>query len=139
MAAVRALQSARGEAKNDAADLSFSLREAVEHSAQAVSEAARYGVDADAGLLETAQALGESAKALAAAAASTGRIRSQALVEAKRWAMEAERLRRLIRADAHEDPSLARGLKREAVCKRLSSAAAAIHDACDALVAGVDQ
>ena len=132
-AAVSALKPVRGVVKNDAADLSYALREAVEHSTQAVSEAARYGVDSDAGLLETAEAVREAAKSLAAAAAARGKTRADALIESKRWALEAERVRRLVRADAHEEPSLARALKRETVSARLSNAAAAVHEACDAL------
>lgn len=132
-AAVTALKPARGTAKTDAADLSFALREAVEHSTQAVSEAARYGVDPDAGLLETAEAVREAAKSLATAAAARGKARAAALIRSKRWALEAERLRRRVREDAHEEPSLARALKRETVAARLSNAAEAAQEACDAL------
>ena len=135
--AVLAHKSLRGHAKTDAADLSFALREAVEHSTSAVSEAVRYGVEPDAGLLETAEAVWEAAKSLAAAAAARGRARADALIASKRWALEAERLRRLVRADAQEEPSLARALKRETVAVRLSSAAEAVQEACDALAGGL--
>lgn len=136
-AAVLANKSLRGFPKSDAADASFALREAVEHSAQAVSEAVRYGVEPDSGLLKTAEAVREAAKALAAAAAGRGKTRVEALVLAKKWAGEAERLRRLTRADAHEDPSLTNALKREAVSARLSNAAEAVQQACDALAGGL--
>lgn len=135
--AVLANKSLRGFAKIDAADASFALREAVEHSAQAVSEAVRYGVEPDDGLLKTAEAVRDAAKALAAAAAARGKSRATALVLAKKWAGEAERLRRLTRADAHEDPSLTNALKREAVSSRLSNAAEAVQQACDALAGGL--
>ena len=52
--AVLAHKGFRGFAKTDAADVSYALREAVEHSAQAVSEAVRYGLEPDDGLLKTA-------------------------------------------------------------------------------------
>lgn len=134
--AVTALKPLRGTAKTDAADFSFALREAVEHAVQAVSEAARYGVEADAGLAEAADALREAAGALArAVAAKAPAARAEAAVEAKRWALVAERARRAVRAQAHEDPSLARALKRETVAGRLSAAAEAVQQACDALAA----
>ncbi|UPT74428.1 MAG: hypothetical protein M0D55_01380 [Elusimicrobiota bacterium] len=123
----------RDAAKPADADLSFALREAVEHSAQAVAEAARWGVESDLGLYRTAEAVREAAKKLSAAAGSKGRARAAALVEAKKWAGEAERLRRLTRSAAHEDPSLAGALKRETVSTRLSNAAEAVQQACDAL------
>ncbi|MBI5246665.1 MAG: hypothetical protein HY923_05750 [Elusimicrobia bacterium] len=132
-AAVPSQKSLRGFAKADAADLSFALREAVEHVVQAVAEAARYGVETDAGLLKTAEALRASAKSLTAASSARGGKRVAALVEAKRWAGEAERLRRLTRSDAHENPSLTAALKREAVSNRFSNAAEAVQQACDAL------
>lgn len=136
-AAVLANKHFRGHEKTDAADASFALREAVEHSAQAVSEAVRYGVEPDDGLLKTAEAVRDAAKALAAAAAARGKARVEALVLAKKWAGEAERLRRLTRADAHADPSLTNALKREAVSSRLSNAAEAVQQACDALAGGL--
>jgi hypothetical protein len=132
-AAIAAHKSLRGFAKSDAADVSFALREAIEHSAQAVAEAARYGVEPDPGLLRTAEAVREAAKALAAAVVAKGKSRVGTLIEAKKWAGEAERLRRLTRAAAHEDPSLMTALKRETVSTRLSNAAEAVQQACDAL------
>ena len=132
-AAVLANKSFRGFAKADAADVSYALREAVEHATQAVAEAVRYGLEPDAGLLKTSEAVRESAKALAAAAASRGKPRAEALILAKKWAGEAERLRRLTRSDAQEDPSLTDALKREAVSNRFSNAAEAVQQACDAL------
>jgi len=135
--AVLAHKGLRGFAKTDAADASFALREAVEHSAQAVAEAVRYGVEPDDGLLKTAEAVRDAAKALSAAAAARGKARVEAILLAKKWAGEAERLRRLTRADAHEDPSLTNALKREAVSSRLSNAAEAVQQACDALAGGL--
>lgn len=136
-AAVLANKTFRGFAKTDAADVSYALREAVEHSAQAVSEAVRYGLEPDAGLLKTAEAVREAAVALAAAAAGRGKSRVDALLLAKKWAGEAERLRRLTRSDAQEEFSLTNALKRETVSTRLSNAAEAMQQACDALAGGL--
>ncbi|MDD5302251.1 MAG: hypothetical protein PHS14_04005 [Elusimicrobia bacterium] len=136
-AAVIAHKTFRGFAKADAADASFALREAVEHTTQAVSEAVRYGVEPDFGLLKTAEAVREAAKALAAAAAGRGKPRIEALLLAKKWAGEAERLRRLTRSDAQEEFSLTNALKRETVSSRLSNAAEAMQQACDALTGGL--
>lgn len=136
-AAVLANKASRGFSKTDAADVSYALREAVEHSTQAVSEAARYGVEPDFNLLKTAEAVREAAKALAAAAAGRGKTRVSALILAKKWAGEAERLRRLTRSEAAEDPSLIGALKRETVSTRLSNAAEAMQQACDALTGGL--
>lgn len=137
-AAVIANKAARGYAKIDAADVSFALRDAVEHSTQAVSDAARFSVPPDSGLLKVAEAVRESAKALASAVLARGKGRAEALILAKKWAGEAERLRRLTRSDAFEDPSLVSALKREAVSDRLSNAAEAVQQACDALAAGIE-
>lgn len=136
-AAVLANKGFRGFAKADAADVSFALREAVEHFAQAVSEAVRYGLEPDGGLLKTAEALREAAKALSSAAAARGKARADALILARKWAGEAQRLHRLTRADAHEDPSLTNALKRETVSNRLANAAEAMQQACDALAGGL--
>lgn len=136
-AAVAAHKSLRGFSKSDAADASFALREAVEHVAQSVSEAVRFSVESDDGLIRTAEAVREAAKALAAAAAGRGRRKAEALVLAKKWAGEAERLRRLTRSEAHENPSLVNALKRETVSTRLSNAAEAVQQACDALSGGL--
>lgn len=136
-AAVLANKGFRGFVKTDAADVSYALREAVEHSAQAVSEAVRYGLEPDDGLLKTAEAVREAAVALAAAAAGRGKSRVNALILAKKWAGEAERLRRLTRSDAQEEFSLTNALKRETVSTRLSNAAEAMQQACDALAGGL--
>lgn len=136
-AAVLAQKTSRGFAKTDAADASVALREAVEHVTQAVSDAARFGVEPDLGLLQTAEAVREAATAFAAAAAGRGKSRVEALILAKKWAGEAERLRRLTRADAQEEFSLTNALKRETVSSRLSNAAEAVQQACDALTGGL--
>lgn len=136
-AAVLAHKSLKGLPKSDAADASFALREAVEHVTQAVSEATRFSVESDDGLVRTAEAVREAAKALAAAAAGRGKHKAEALVLAKKWAGEAERLRRLTRSEAHELPSLMNALKRETVSNRLSNAAEAVQQACDALSGGL--
>lgn len=138
-AAVAAHRSVRGHAKDDAADASFALREAVEHTTQAVAEAVRYGVEPDGGLLKTAEAVREACKALVSGVSARGKSRAEALVLAKKWAGEAERLRRLTRADAHEDPSLMGALKRETVSTRLSNAAEAVQQVCDALAGGLSE
>lgn len=117
----------------DRADLSFALREAAEQAAAAVIEAARQKLPADKELASGAKALAEGAKALAAALAAKGEGRADALVEAKRWAGECERLRRLARAKAHDDPAFVSALAREKAADRLSRAAEALQKAVDAL------
>lgn len=135
--AVAAQRGVRGPDKAEAADASFALREAVEHTTQAVAEAVRYGVEPDAGLLKIAEAVREACKALFAGVSARGKSRVESLVLAKKWAGEAERLRRLTRADAQEDPSLMHALKRETVSTRLSNAAEAVQQVCDALAGGL--
>lgn len=137
-AATAALKGERGLKKTDGLDLSFALREAVEQSAQSVSEAARYGVEPDPELIKAADAVRECAKALACAAETKGRERADFLVSSKKWAFEAERLRRSVRAGGHGDPSLTQALKRETVALRLSNAAEAAHQACDALAGSAE-
>lgn len=119
--------------RGDGADLSFALREAAEQAAAAVVEAARQDVPPDRELAAGARALAEGAKALAAALAATGEKRADALVEAKRWAGECERLRRDARAKAHDDPAFVAALAREKAADRLSRAAEALQQAADAL------
>ncbi|MDX6768072.1 MAG: hypothetical protein SF051_00955 [Elusimicrobiota bacterium] len=131
--AVSALKPARGAKKGDAADLSFALREAVEHAAAAVVEAARQELPADKELAAGAAALAAGAKSLAAALAASGGARADALVDAKRWAGECERRRRAVRADAHEDPAFVAALTREKAADRLSRAAEALQRAVDVL------
>lgn len=132
-AAVPALKRLRGPVKEDAADMSFALREAAEHAVKAVVEAERFGVPPDEGLAGIAAALDSGAEALLKAAKARPAERAEALVEAKRWALQAESARRAVRSDAHEDPRTARGLSRDAVATRLSDAAEALQQACDAL------
>mgnify|MGYP001595465877 CR=1 FL=1 len=136
-AAVIAHKTFRGFAKADAADVSIALREAVEHTTQAVSESARFSVESDDGLLKIAEAVREASVELAVAAASRKKSRVDALLLAKKWAGEAERLCRLTRSDAREEFSLMNALKREAVSSRLSNAAEAMQQACDALTGGL--
>lgn len=119
--------------KGDGADLSFALREAAEQTAAAVVEAARQDVPPDRELAAGATALAEGAKALSAALAAAGEKRADALVEAKRWAGECERLRRGARAKAHDDPRFVAALAREKAADRLSRAAEALQQAADAL------
>lgn len=135
--AVSALKRASGAKKGDAADLSFSLREAVEHAAAAVVESARQDLPADRELAAGAAALASGAKALALALSCAGEARVAALVEAKRWAGECERLRRATRAAAHEDPLFVPALTREKAADRLSRAAEALQQAVDALGADI--
>ncbi len=131
--AVVALKPASGAKKTDGADLSFALREAAEQAAAAVVEAARQDLPADETLAAGAAALASGAKALAVALASEGEARAAALVDAKRWAGECERLRRDARAAAHEDPLFVAALSREKAADRLSRAAEALQQAVDAL------
>ena len=117
----------------DGADLSFALREAAEHAAAAVVEAARQDLPHDKQLASAASALASAAKALAGALAAKGAARAAALVDAKRWAGECERLRRTTRAAAHEDSAFVAALTREKAADRLSRAAEALQRAADVL------
>lgn len=112
---------------------SGALREAVEQTVSAVCEAVRWEVGSDGGLADAAGALADAARALARASSASGAVRAEALVEAKRLAAEVERLRRAVRAESHEGPSFVAGIKRGEVALRLSSAAEAAQQACDAL------
>jgi hypothetical protein len=132
--AVAALKDARGPVKTDAADLSFALREAVEHSVSAVSDAARWGVETDAEFAEMAGGLVRGAKALARAAGAFDVLeRAAALDEAKRECAGVERRRRAARSAAAESALFVDGVKRSELASRLSSAAEALQQACDAL------
>jgi hypothetical protein len=131
--AVVALRGGRGEAKADAANFSFALAEAVECAVSAVSDAARWSLDADAEFAASAEALRDGAKALVRAAGSAGEDRAAWLVEAKRWAAVVERRRREeVRAAAGSVPFVD-SVKRSEIAGRLSSAAEGLQQACDAL------
>ncbi|MFI5362883.1 MAG: hypothetical protein ACHQ49_13005 [Elusimicrobiota bacterium] len=131
--AVSALKSRRGPAVDDAADYSFALREAVEHAVAAVSDAALWGIGADAEFAEMAEDLRSGAKSLSLAAARAGEARAAALDDAKRRAASVERRRRAVRAAARESPFFADAVKRGEVASRLSAAAESLQQACDAL------
>jgi hypothetical protein len=131
--AIAALKGARGPAKDDAADYSFALREAVEHAVSAVSDATLWGFGADAEFALMAESLSAGAKSLARAAASPGAARAAALDDAKRWAADVERRRRAARAAALDSPLFVDAVKRSEIAARLSSAAEALQQACDAL------
>jgi hypothetical protein len=131
--AVAALKGSRGPAKADAAEFSFALREAVEHAVSAASDAALWGVGADAELAAMAESLARGAKALVRASAAEGAARAEALDDAKRWCADAERRRREARARALESPLFVESVKRSEIASRLSSSAEALQQACDAL------
>lgn len=131
--ALSVLKGTRGPAKNDAADFSFAVREAVEGAAQAVLDAERWGLGSDDAFAALAASLRDGARALARAADSDGRERALALVEAKRWAADAERRRLAERRVAHDGPFSVGGAQRGEIAERLSSAAEALQQACDAL------
>ena len=131
--AVAAARIRNGPVKADISDLSFSLREAVEHTAAAVREAARLGVPLDEDLTAAAAALRLAARALLRAASVTGAARAEALVEAKRQGAAVERLCRAVRAESNDSPLLIESIKRTGVASLLSSAAEAVQQACDAL------
>lgn len=132
-AAVTAAKPLRGGAKADAADMSFALREAVEHAVGAVSDAALWSVGPDADFADAAASLRDGALALARAASASGDARAEGLVAAKRLASEAERRRLKARSDAHESPFFVESVKRSEIASRLSSSAEALQQACDAL------
>ena len=131
--AVAALRAGRGPAKADAADMSFALREAVECAVAAVSDAAEWGVGADAPFAATAEALRDGAKALVRAAGASGEKRAAWIVESKRWAAVVERRRREEFRAARESAFFIESVKRSEIAARLSSAAEALQQACDAL------
>jgi hypothetical protein len=130
---VVALKSGRGPAKTDAADMSFALREAVESAVSAVSDAAQWDFGADARFAAAAEALRDGAKALLRAVDAAGEKRAEALIEAKRWAADVERRRRAELKDARESAFFIESVKRSEIASRLSSAAEALQQACDAL------
>lgn len=139
-AAAAAFRARSGPAKADACDLSFALREAVEQAVAAVSEAARWGISADAAFAAAADALEDASRALhRAVAAATRPDRADALLEAKRHAASVERRCRAIRAEAHESPIFVESVKRSAVSARLSSVAEALQQACDALAGSLSE
>lgn len=131
--AVARLRASHGPAADDAADLSFSLREAVEHCAAAVRDAKLWGVEADAEFAAIADGAARGARALARAADVRGVERAAALDEARRWCADAERRRRAVRAGAQEAPVFVDGVKRGGISASLSSAVEALQQACDAL------
>jgi hypothetical protein len=130
---VVALKGGRGAAKAGAADFSFAVGEAVESAVRSVSDAALWGLAADAGLAVAAEALRDAAKALVRAAEGAGPERAAALIEAKRWAAVAERGRREEARAARESTFFIDGVKRAEVAGSLSSAAESLQQACDAL------
>ena len=130
--AVAALKGARGPAKAAAADFSFALREAVELAVSAMSDAASWDVGADEGFAAMAESLARAAKALVRASEAGGAARANALDDAKRWCADVERRRRETRARALESSFFVESVKRSEIAARLSSAAEALQQACDA-------
>ncbi|OGS36017.1 MAG: hypothetical protein A2506_03070 [Elusimicrobia bacterium RIFOXYD12_FULL_66_9] len=137
--AVAAARTRRGPVKADISDLSFSLREAVEHAVAAVCEAARLETPPDADLADAAGDLGLSARALARAASVKGEPRAEALVESKRHASEAGRRCRAVRAEANGSHLIIESIKRSEIAGLLSSAAEAVQQACDALAGSLSE
>ncbi len=122
-----------------ATDMAFPLREAVENAASAVADAQRWGAGADARFAAMCASLRDGAKALALAAEVSGGARAQALIEAKRLAAEVERDRLRARADAHDSPFFVDSVKKDELASRLSAAAEALHQACDALAGSLSE
>jgi hypothetical protein len=131
--AVAAMKRARGRDLAGSADISFSLREAVEHAASAVSDAALWELGADAEFEGMAEGLVRGARALARASDAAGAARAAALDDMRRWCADVERRRRAARAAAAEAPAFVDSVKRGEIAARLSSAAEALQQACDAL------
>ena len=132
-AAVAALRGGHGPVKAEASGLSFALREAIEQTVAAVSEAARWGLFPDAAIAAAAAALKGSALALSRAASCEGASRLEALVEAKRLAAEVERRRRDVRGEALDSPVFVESVKRSEVVLLLSAAAESVQQSCDFL------
>jgi hypothetical protein len=137
--AVSALKGARGPAHADAADLSFALREAVEHAVSASSDAARWDVGPDAVFATMAKGLARGARALVRAVETAGAARAEALDETKRWCADVERRRRVARADALDSVHFVEAVKRSEIAARLSSAAEALQQAGDALAGSLSE
>ena len=123
----------REDARRRAPELSFALREALEHSSALVIEAARWKAGPDAELAAAAESLRACAQSLARAVELDGERRAEALIEAKRWAADADRRRLGARARAHESAFFVDAAKRERLAVRVSDAAEALQQACDAL------
>ncbi|OGR96626.1 MAG: hypothetical protein A2V88_01890 [Elusimicrobia bacterium RBG_16_66_12] len=138
-ASVAAARTLSGPVKADISEFSFSLREAVEQTAAAVSEAARLGLSHDEGLAAAAAALKLAARSLLRAASVAGAARAEALLEAKRHGSEVERLRRAVRAESNDSPLFVESIKRGEVADLLSSAAEAVQQACDALAGSLSE
>jgi len=132
-AAVTAVRSAHGPVKSEALALSFALREAVEQTALSVSEASRWNLVRDEDFVSASTDLKDSVRALMAAVSGAGPERAEALIEAKRRAAAVERRRRAVSAEGRESVSFVESAKRGEVSLRLSSAAEAVQQACDAL------
>lgn len=107
---------------------------------RAASEAQRFSAGAEA-LLPLASPLALAAEAVAAAASQAAKPQrcAEALVEAKKLALEVERAHRHARRAAIDDPRFVDGLKARSVAQRLSDAAEALQQAADALVEGLAQ
>lgn len=115
------------------------LEEAGARCGRAVEEAARFDARA-ACFASMARQLAQAAEALCAAAGAAEPARCvEALVEAKKRALEVERSRRGVRKSALEDPRFVDGLKTQAVSDGLSAAAEAVHLAADALAEALAQ
>jgi hypothetical protein len=130
---VAVLKNKRGPAADDAADYFFALREAVEHAVAAVSDATLWGLGADAEFAAMSAGLSAGAKSLARASVAKGEARAAALDDAKRWAADVERRRRATIDAARESPFFIDAVKRSEIAARLSAAAEALQQACDAL------
>ena len=130
--AIILLKKSRGPAQKDAAEFSFSLREAVENSVGAVSDAAQWGVEADVELSSMCSHLRDGAKALTRATGTDGSKRLDGLIQAKRFAASVERAFRELETNARESPYFIEYVKRSEIASRLSAAAEALQQACDA-------
>ncbi len=130
--AIVLMKKSRGHANKDLAEFSFSLREAVENSVEAVSDAAQWGVAADVELSSMCVRLRDGAKALTRAADAEGTQRLEGVIEAKRFAASVERACRELQTNAQESPFFIEYVKRSEIAARLSAAAEGLQQACDA-------
>lgn len=130
---VAAARTRGGPAKADISEFSFSLREVVEQTVAAVSEAARLGLPLDEEMSAAAAALRLAARSLLQATAVAGPARAQALAQAKGYAAEADRRRRDIGAAARASTLFIASIKRGEIAGLLGGAAEALQRSCDAL------
>lgn len=122
----RSFKTSHAALKGDWLALARRLEDAAELLWRAVEESARLEAS-DKGFAPMARELAEALRTIEAG----GGV--DAILEAKKRAMEIERMHRGVRKSSQDDPRFVVGLKTGAVGLRLSDAAEAVQRACDIL------